>query len=56
LASEIFTDPVNGIYHFEFSGLKAETATDVCTVLQVNSVTIGSAGTNTGTKTGTIES
>ncbi len=55
LASGIFTVPLNGIYHFEFSGLKAESATDFSVFLDVNGVGIASAGTNYGSNTGTFE-
>jgi len=51
LSSGIFTVPVPGIYHFDFSALKSYTATYLGIYLQVNGVEVGGAGTqqsNTG--------
>ena len=55
LANGIFTAPVDGIYHFEFSGLKAETANYLWVTLQLNGADIGSAGTSNVNNTGTYE-
>jgi len=46
LTSGIFTAPVPGIYHFEFSGVKASTATSLFIFLQVNGVDIGRTNSN----------
>lgn len=46
LASGIFTAPVNGIYHFEFSAIKSNTAKNLWIFLQVNGVTVGAANTD----------
>jgi len=44
LASGVFTAPVDGIYHFDFSGMKdADSPAQIYVSLQVNSVTIGTA-------------
>jgi len=44
LAAGVFTVPVNGIYHFEFSGLKDGGDPDTLYIyLQVNGITIGVA-------------
>jgi len=56
LANGIFTVPVNGIYHFEFSGIKDESAPYLYVILQVNGTRIGDAGTGFGNNTGTYES
>jgi len=47
LASGIFTVPVNGVYHFEFSGHKdASTTTHWGIHLQLNGENVGLAGTS----------
>jgi len=43
LAAGVFTVPVDGIYHFEFSGLKDLDAADIFIFLQVNGVSFGTA-------------
>lgn len=46
LESGVFTSPVSGIYHFEFSAQKAKSDHILKVALQVNEVTIGVAETN----------
>ena len=46
LPSGIFTVPVNGIYHFDFSALKDSSASYLSINLQVNGANIGHAITN----------
>lgn len=43
LATGIFTVPLNGIYHFEFSGLKETNAAHLVVDLQVNGASIGTS-------------
>jgi len=42
-ATGVFTVPVNGIYHFEFNGMKHNDPSELRVFLQVNGVTIGTA-------------
>ncbi len=49
LDSGIFTVPVNGIYHFDFSAVEDESAITFSIVLQVNGATVGFAHTYQGT-------
>lgn len=44
----MFIAPVPGIYYFEFSGVKADSAIDLFLLLQVNNVIIGEAFTKPG--------
>lgn len=43
LGTGVFTVPVDGIYHFEFKGLKSNDPTDLRIFLQANGVNIGEA-------------
>jgi len=45
LASGIFTAPVPGIYHFEFSALKDRTVINLDVDFQLNGVNVGRADT-----------
>lgn len=45
LSSGIFTVPVNGIYHFDFSALKLYSTNYLFVSLRVNGVDVGRAGT-----------
>ena len=49
LASGVFTIPVPGIYHFDFSALKDYSATFLDIYFQVNGATFGRAYTDQGT-------
>jgi len=46
LSSGIFTVPIPGIYHFDFSAIKDESVTGLYIYLQVNGATIGQAATD----------
>jgi len=48
LTSGVFTVPVPGIYHFDFSAVKDRTANYLEIFLQVNGVKIGTADTSQG--------
>lgn len=56
LASGIFTVPMDGIYHFQFSGMKPFNTEFFYVFLQVNGNFIGGAGTSNDVNTGTYES
>ena len=54
MASGIFTVPVPGIYHFDFSATKLASATALNIFLQVNGANVGYAHTNQGA-TGSLD-
>ena len=46
LTTGIFTVPVDGIYHFEYSGMKDSSANKLIIQLQINGTAVGRAETN----------
>lgn len=50
LRSGVFTAPLNGTYHFQFSGVKSHGFTALYVTLQVNDADVGRAFSNTETR------
>ena len=46
LSTGVFTVPVDGVYHFEYSGMKDSSASKLIIQLQVNGTALGRAETN----------